>query len=396
MEKDERYMTDDVADLMDDIAITKEEIESSISLGGSDWTSDTIANQIRKGNIKLDPKFQRRDAWTQKRKSAFVESLVLNLPVPQIVLAEHKGEKGKYIVIDGKQRLLTLVQFFGLQGYKPLKLNKLTVLKDLNGKTYGQIKSNLTLSDYIASFENATIRTVVIKNWKRDNILYDIFLRLNSNSVGLSPQELRQALHPGNFTYFAEEFTSSNKYLLKMFNNKEPDFRMRDIELFIRYVAFSLRIGSYSGNYKVFLDDTCVMLNKDWDNYEEVVKHQADQFNVACKTTYDIFRDNAFRKWLGAAYENRFNRAVFDVMAYYFSDDRIVEAALQNKSAVEDAFRKVCANFEFLQSIERTIKSISATSARLSLWGEALKTALPGCDIVIPSISGGARDDKKI
>lgn len=66
---------------------------------------------IAKDNIDLDPKFQRRDAWDQYDKSRLIESLILGLPVPPIILAERKGVKNKYIVIDGKQRLLTLRQF---------------------------------------------------------------------------------------------------------------------------------------------------------------------------------------------------------------------------------------------------------------------------------------------
>ncbi|MGN6930399.1 DUF262 domain-containing protein, partial [Neisseria sp. P0015.S010] len=76
-----------------------------------DWTTETIIRQIEKGNIILNPDFQRRDAWNKKKKSQFIESLILGLPIPQIVLAESKDQKGKYIVLDGKQRLLSLRQF---------------------------------------------------------------------------------------------------------------------------------------------------------------------------------------------------------------------------------------------------------------------------------------------
>ena len=72
----------------------------------TDWTVETLISQLNKRNIKLDPSFQRRDAWTIRRKSEFIESLFLGLPVPQVVLAESKEKKGSYIVLDGKQRLL--------------------------------------------------------------------------------------------------------------------------------------------------------------------------------------------------------------------------------------------------------------------------------------------------
>jgi len=59
---------------------------SDIVLWGTDWTTETIIAQLKKGNIELDPNFQRRDAWRTERKSAFIESLMLNLPIPQIIL----------------------------------------------------------------------------------------------------------------------------------------------------------------------------------------------------------------------------------------------------------------------------------------------------------------------
>jgi hypothetical protein len=80
----------------------------------TDWTTETIVLQLQRGVIDLNPNFQRRDAWRQTRKSRFIESLILGLPIPEIVLAERKEKRGTYIVIDGKQRLLTLKQFCGV------------------------------------------------------------------------------------------------------------------------------------------------------------------------------------------------------------------------------------------------------------------------------------------
>jgi len=74
----------------------------------ADWTVETIIQQIDKGNIELNPAFQRREAWQTPRKSQYIESLIINVPVPQVVLAERRDKRGKFIVIDGKQRLLAL------------------------------------------------------------------------------------------------------------------------------------------------------------------------------------------------------------------------------------------------------------------------------------------------
>jgi hypothetical protein len=74
---------------------------TAASVSGTDWTTETIVSQLQRENIQLNPRFQRRDAWARDRKSRFIESLILGLPIPQIVLAESRDDRGKFIVIDG-------------------------------------------------------------------------------------------------------------------------------------------------------------------------------------------------------------------------------------------------------------------------------------------------------
>lgn len=95
----------------DDVVVQLSSFQQAV-IWGTDWTTGTIVNQLNKGNIDLDPKFQRREAWSPSRKSRFIESLILGLPIPEIILAERKDKKGTYIVIDGKQRLISIRQFF--------------------------------------------------------------------------------------------------------------------------------------------------------------------------------------------------------------------------------------------------------------------------------------------
>lgn len=102
---------DDQADDLDEL-LNPDRFRDAV-LYGTDWTVRTLLDQIEVGNIDLSPSFQRRDAWSAKNKSRFIESVALQLPIPQIVLAERQDQRGRYIVLDGKQRLLTLAQFAG-------------------------------------------------------------------------------------------------------------------------------------------------------------------------------------------------------------------------------------------------------------------------------------------
>lgn len=358
----------------------------------TDWTAETILRQLDKGNISLDPGYQRRDAWRADRKSRFIESLLLGLPIPQLVLAEAKGKKGSYIVIDGKQRLLSLRQFAAKPGspYEPLALTGLKIRTDLNGKTLHGMEDDPSLQSDVSAFQNQTIRTVVLRNWPNENFLYLVFLRLNTGNVQLSPQELRQALHPGPFVTFAVERSGQSPGLRKFFRISAPDFRMRDVEMLVRFFAFRNFIEHYTGNLKVFMDTTCLSLNDQWDSAKDLLIAQATAMDDAIAATFAIFGDeNAFRKSDGEKYQARRNRAVFDIMVYYFTDDEVRRRAIERKQQVEFEFRDLCRNPAFVRALETTTKSIAATQTRLSLWGEALARVLEYA-VPIPTIGGTA------
>jgi len=84
-----------------------------------DWSVSTIVAQIdadpddpdSAGVLVTAPPFQRRTAWTEERQSLFIESLMLGLPIPPLVLAESQRNEGQFYVLDGKQRLTALKRF---------------------------------------------------------------------------------------------------------------------------------------------------------------------------------------------------------------------------------------------------------------------------------------------
>lgn len=226
-------------------------------------------------------------------------------------------------------------------------------------------------------FENQTVRTTIIRNWPNEDFLYTVFLRLNTGSLPLSPQELRQALHPGPFLTYADEFTRDSPEFHRLFGKASADFRMRDVELFVRYISFRLRSSDYRGNLKQFLDKTCEEMSSNWRSWKTTVELESKKLAKAIATTHEIFgASNAFRKWTGKTYEGRFNRAIFDIMTYYFANLNEPLTATQ-RAAIEDAFKILCAKGDdFRKSIESTTKSMQATSTRFTAWAAALSSAL--------------------
>ncbi len=347
----------------------------------TDWTTETILSQLRRGNIELSPKFQRREAWVDARKSAFIESLFLGLPVPQIVLAERQEKRGAYIVIDGKQRLLS-IRRFGVEGddeeFEPLRLRGLKNKSTLNGQTWASLKNDPQFQSDVAAYENQTIRTVVVRNWPDQSFLYLVFLRLNTGSVPLSAQELRQALNPGPFTDFVETYSSESEAIRKALGITAPDFRMRDVEILIRFFAFADSIDHYTGDLRAFLDDTCRRFNDQWKARQSEIEGLARQCDEAIERTISIFGSDAFRRWRDPdGFERRFNRAVFDIMTYYFRDPAIGDLALCSKQEVKEAFQELCAqDDDFSEALQTTTKSLRATFNRLQRWGFKLQSTL--------------------
>jgi hypothetical protein len=374
-------------------SVTSEDITRAV-VTDTDWTTETILSQLNRGNIQLNPRFQRRDAWTKPRKSRFIESLILGLPIPQIVLAEDKERRGKFIVLDGKQRLLALRQFAvgssfttdEEEVFRGYSLSGLEVRDDLSRVTLKKMEKDDQYLDDLNAFLNETIRTVVVRRWPNEEFLNLVFLRLNTGSVKLSPQELRQALHPGPFTDYLDDTASESIALQKALRIDKPDFRMRDVEVLLRYFGFRYLLPEYTGNLKKFLDDTVKLLNESWEESAESIKDIGRECETAIGITFEVFESNAFYRWSGQRYEGRFNRAVFDIMTFYFSQKTVGAAALQHKDAVETAFKELCENDpRFVESIQTTTKTPLATHRRLALWGRALAKAI-GFEPVIPSI----------
>ena len=128
----ENYIIEQIGTELDEEISIENNYFKDLLTWGTDWTVSTLLELINKGRVDLNPKMQRRDVWKNDKKSKFIESMILGIPIPQVILAERKDKKGSYLVIDGKQRLLSLIQFFSDSKENDLpniKLVNLEVLK---------------------------------------------------------------------------------------------------------------------------------------------------------------------------------------------------------------------------------------------------------------------------
>ncbi len=374
---------------------TEDELDSydaqkfQAAVSATDWTVETIVGQMRKGRIDLNPRFQRRNAWLGERKSRLIESMILRYPIPQLVLAEFPGRPGNYFVIDGKQRLLALRQFCfdpddpRDEGFEPLRLTGLDLMKSLNGMHWRDVQSRMP--ELAATFENHTIRTVFLSHWQSNDLLLSLFLRLNTGSVSLSPQELRQALLPGPFVEWIDLKSGQSSGLRRLLGNSQPDRRMIDAELLLRFIAFNRPRVQYRGNLKKFLDDTCESFNGDWDNAQADAEDGLATLELSIDTAFAIFGPSGVcRKWSGRDFERPLNRALFDVEMAGFAYDPVRQAAMAQGPALVAQFQALCTDDDdFLRSITATTKTADAFRTRMNAWRRAVRD-VTGVDFPLP------------
>lgn len=352
---------------------------------GTDWTTETIVTQLKRGNIQLNPRFQRRDAWKRDRKSRFIESLVVGLPIPQIVLAESNSERGKFIVLDGKQRLLTISQFWGMGAEQDKNLFSLAALPlrpDLKGKNFVDLSTDPALQADFDSLCNQPIRTVVIRNWKDTNFLHTVFLRLNTGSVSLSPQELRQALQPGDFSDYADDAAAKSEGLQELLGISGPDSRMRDIEILARFLAFRFFADTYPGRMKRFLDDSFEEFNKKWGSYKAKIASAVSEFEAGVVELIEVFGDGVARK----PGSPQFNRAIFDALIYFHSKPNLLKELRGKRARVRTAYASLFSEGSpFLAAIESDTAGAPNTAKRFQQWSAELTKVL-GHPVVGPVI----------
>lgn len=393
-------MTDELATRLEfDDEVDEQDVAEQLAPGataavvsGTDWTTETVVSQLKRGNIQLNPRFQRRDAWKRDRKSRFIESLIVGLPIPQIVLAESKRDRGKFIVLDGKQRLLAILQFWGLGDGEnnAYGLSGLTLRADLKKKTFKDLSTDPNRESDYNALCNQAIRTVVIRNWKDTDFLHTVFLRLNTGSVNLSPQELRQALLPGRFSDYIDEAAATSTMLQRLLGLSGPDPRMRDIEVLARFLAFRFFAEAYPGRMKQFLDNAFETFNEDWAHYKPKIEAAQEDFDAGVEELLKVFGDEVARK----PDSPQFNRAIFDALVYFHSQPRVRRALKSKRARVKKAYEALFVTGSgFRTAIESDTAGAPNTAARLRIWGKSL-SQISGDTFKPPKIPIASPDNK--
>lgn len=313
----------------------------------------TLIQEIKDGELIVRPTFQRAFVWDIVRQSRFVESILLNIPIPNLFFAEDE-DKTK-VVVDGQQRLTALKHFqenrFALKG--------LEALAALNGKLFEDLTERQQ-----RIFNNRTLRCLVISARSDSEIRFQVFERLNQGGMPLNSQEVRHCVYRGELNDLLHRLVNDESWLAAL-GKDEPNSRMTDCELVLRYLSFRSRGAEYSPPLKAFLNNY-MRENRHLDGGQSAELDAV--FRSTVRKVLEVFEGQAFRRATvadgGVEWDRSLNRAVFDCQMLIFEH---VDGAwlTANSAQVKQGFMALFADGEFADAVSRATADVARLRTRL-------------------------------
>lgn len=304
----------------------KSEIEKArktIATDGYDMSVGEIVNLYQDKEIIINPAFQRLFRWDLTRKSRFIESLLLGIPIPPIFV--YQNEKGVWELIDGLQRLSTILEFTGKlrkpetarATVTPSVLSGTKLVPSLEGRVWDlRNKSKSIGRDNQIAIKRARLRVEILKQESDPSAKFELFQRLNTGGAKLSEQEVRNCIAVminKQFYDWLIERASFEPFLNTICQTENALEKQAAVELVLRYLAFFN--VEYDGKMDVheYLDAALIQLAKDeeidWDA-------ETEHFERVFTLLDDSLGTDAFKRWDGNAFGGKFLMSVFEVVGY--------------------------------------------------------------------------------
>jgi Protein of unknown function DUF262 len=220
---------------------------------------------VDEGQIWVAPAYQRQFRWDPKRCSQLIESVLLGIPVPSLFMATNPDNSWE--VVDGVQRLSSLVKFAGSTATRKklgvgdaLVLTDLQKLTEFEGLRYEDLPANIQLH-----FRTRPLKVITLNDKSDSVVRYDLFERLNTGGVALTPQEIRDCVYRGDFAERLETLanTADFKTVVKLTQLQQKDGTAE--ECVLRFFAFLDRYKEFDHGVSSFLNDYMSEASKNFD-----------------------------------------------------------------------------------------------------------------------------------
>jgi hypothetical protein len=323
----------------------------------------TIFELMRKydqGKLIIDPDFQRKLVWKPIQSSRFIESVILNFPLPPFYV--NQTNEGKYIIVDGLQRTTTLHSFIN----NKFALSGLEALPHLNDKTFDELK--LLAGDFQTKIEDKKLTLYTIRPSVKPRVIYDIFNRINTNGTPLNRQEVRNCIFIGKSTKLLKVLSESELFKSSIDNGVSPQ-RMKDREIILRFLAFKIldRKVDYKGDLSDFVEQCMLVINK---MHESKIHEITEEFYRVMGLTLDFFGKNNYRLPVNGK-RGLINTAIFESVSYFFSVNS-TDYLRKNKSAIVNNYNALLNNSKYIDSVRVSTNAIHRVETRFTLVPEIL------------------------
>lgn len=287
-----------------------------------------LANLYRDGDIIISPEFQRTFRWSNSQKTRLVESILLGIPLPSIFVAA--DDDGRWEIVDGLQRVSTMLQLFGLldrDKFPPLVLEGTEYLPDLEGAVWenaDEVKGQYEVPDkFKRDIKRASIDVQIVLADSDRRAKFDLFQRLNSFGSILKPQEVRNAaLYAINsrFVNWLHRIASDPMFenLLALDARKKSESYAE--ELVLRFLFMCGKDVQEIHGIKHFTDELNRHFEQVAESFDDEMQERMEHLFYGTFSQIAEQPENLFRKWKSTKGEfvQGFNLTAFEAVACGF------------------------------------------------------------------------------
>lgn len=323
----------------------------SINTLKEQWDDDTL----------VIPDFQREYVWDNAKASRLIESLLLNIPVPVLFFSE--TVEANYQIVDGHQRVYTVVRYLDNQ----FALTGLRIQDEFKGLRFHELPEREK-----RFLKTRVMRAIIIGADSSPNMKFEVFERLNTGGLALNAQEIRHALNMGTFSELLKELEQDDAFRACLGTGK-PRKRMVDQELALRFFALRDRLRKYRTPLVRFLNE---YMRDNRHQHGDWISNQREVFHATMNLVHEVLGAAAFRvtDLKGRPTEKVINRAVFEAQSIVFSIcDR--DLARERASELRSVISALFDDDNFDQLIRKATGDRSRTYGRILRVANAFESA---------------------
>lgn len=325
---------------------------TEIEISDAPFSVFEYLRQLDKNKIIIQPDFQRNQVWTKTQKSRFIESILLNFPLPPIYLNETIDSK--YVVIDGLQRTTAIDQFYRGE----IELSGLEALPIYNDKFFKDLPDSLQ-----SKFENKKLTIFALKPSTPMVVIYDLFNRINTGGTQLNRQEVRNCIYIGKSTQLLKNLSEKN-YFKKAIDWGIKETRMKDREAVLRYLSF--RWFDYQKEYNGDMSDYVENVMKKINTLEDpTIENMKTDFRHVMERSFNIWGTKNFRIPTGQT-RGTINIAILESVCNYLASktDAFIE---NNRKVIKENYSKLLNDVIYIDAVTKSTGSKSRVLARFNL-----------------------------